>query len=232
MGLALVAMVLIWSSIDPFVSAVDLKLGDLWPSRQALWAAIAMTLIVVLQELPKEMDSRFHLVLLSKPISRYDYLLGKIIGIYMFSAIIMTGLVVFAFVSAWLQCEHGVFIGANLFLPWFHYMLYLWLFSVVAGIAGAFLSEAFCLMAVAMVLAGSYSVGILPMLKESGDFGTGMGLMFKVLYYMVPNFQYFGPSNFDTYGFSAPMYLILYVVGYTLLVLPLALKKFEQQSFM
>jgi ABC-type transport system involved in multi-copper enzyme maturation permease subunit len=232
LGMALAVMILIWATVDPFVSAHDLKLGDLWPSRAALWGTIIITLVVVLQELPKEMSSRFHLILLSKPISRYDYLMGKILGLFLFSSIYVSGLVLFSFLAQFLQCEDSVDMMSNLVLPWFHYVLYLWLFCVIAGVSGAFLSEAFSLIAIAVVLACSYAVGLLPMLKDSGEVGIGLGLLLKMVYYLVPNFQYFGPSNFDTYGFVAPLYLLVYVAGYTVLVLPLALLKFERQSFM
>ena len=212
------AMLIIWSSVDAFIAEEDLARGDLWTSRLALWSSLVISLFVVLQELPKEMASRFHLILLSKPITRYDYLLGKL-------------LILVSFLSLFLQCEEETPLFSNLVIPWFHYGLYLWLFSLTACLCGAFLSEAFCLIGVGMVLTGSYAVGLLPALREEGGLGAGTGLLMSFVYYCVPNFQYFSPSSFEDYGGMASIYLMVYVVGYTGIVLPLSLKKFDELSF-
>lgn len=229
--MVLVALGLIWTSVDPFVTYEDLSLGDLWTSRLALWSSLVIVLVVVLQELPKEMSSRFHLILLSKPISRFDYVLGKLLGLYAFGMAVLTVLVSLSYLSFFLQCEEDVPLGANFLLPWFHYSMYLWLFCVTTTICGAFLSEAFCLIGIAMVTIGSYVVGILPAMVEGGEVGGLGGLLMSMVYYVVPNFQYFGPSHFQDYGVMAPVYLLIYVIGYSGLVLPLALRQFSRISF-
>jgi ABC-type Na+ efflux pump permease subunit len=229
--MAIVTSLLIWSSIDPYMSDLDLMLGDLWHTRMALWGTIVISIVVLLQELPKEMNSKFHLILLSKPISRYGYLLGKLLGIFGFSMIVLTVLLLVSYFSASLQCEEAVPVIENLALPWLHYALYLWLFSLVSVVSGAFLNEAFCLMVLAVFLSGSYVIGMLSTFREGGDLGLVASLSLKFIYHGLPNFQYFGPSHYETYGVFAPFYLLVYVAGYTGLLLPFALKKFEEISF-
>jgi hypothetical protein len=80
-------------------------------------------------------------------------------------------------------------------------------------------------------LSGSYAVGLLPALRQEGSMGAGTGLLMSLVYYCVPNFQYFGPSSYEDYSGMASIYLLIYVVGYTGIVLPLSLKKFDELSF-
>jgi len=189
-GMALVAALLIWSSVDPFVVEDDLLIGDLWTTRLSLWSTLVICLTVVLQELPKEMTSRFHLILLSKPITRQGYIMGKVIGLFLFGLVVLSSLVFFSYISSFLQCDEDVALVPNLIMPWFHYALYIWLFSVVACLCGAFLNEAFCLIGIGVVFAGSYAVGLLPALREEAGLGALSGLLMGLIYYLVPNFQY------------------------------------------
>jgi ABC-type transport system involved in multi-copper enzyme maturation permease subunit len=231
LGMLSFAVLIIWSSVDSFVAEEDLARGDLWSSRLALWSTLVITLFVVLQELPKEMASRFHLILLSKPITRYDYIIGKLLGVFSLSMMALSVLVAVSYLSLFLQCEDEVPFVANFLVPWFHYGLYCWLFALTACLCGAFLSEAFCLIGIGMVFAGSYAVGLLPALREEAGVGAGSSLLMSFVYYAVPNFQYFGPSSFEDYGGMASIYLLIYVTGYTGIVLPLSLKKFDELSF-
>lgn len=230
-AMALVSAVLIWSSVDPYLSALDLSLGDLWHTRLALWSTIVISIVVLLQELPKEMSSKFHLILLSKPISRYGYLLGKLLGVYGFSMIHLSVLMLFSYLSASLHCHEPVPIVQNLALPWLHYGLYLWLFSLVSVVSGAFLNEAFCLMSLGVFLTGSYAIGMLSAISEGADLSLIASLCLKLVYHGFPNFQYFGLSHYETYGVFTPFYMFVYVAGYTGMILPCALKKFEELSF-
>lgn len=231
LGMLAVAAYFIWSSVDPYTAGTDLQLGDLWPSRLALISTIVVVITVMLQELPKEMASKFHLILLAKPISRNDYLLGKVIGLFIVSVITITVLLMVAYASFFFQCSHEVPPGPNLFRPWMHYVMYLWVFSLVAGVLGAFMTEAYSILLVAFYLLGSYGVGILPSLKMSEGLPTGGGVLLSIFYYLVPNFQYFGPSHFEDYGFLAPFCVLVYAIGYTGIILPYALYRFERLSF-
>ena len=219
---------MIYSSVDEYTAAADLQIGDLWTSRLALWGTMVLILAAVLQELPKEMSSRFHLILLSKPIGRSGYLLGKLVGSYMFAIFCLTILLAISYGSLVMQCREVAPITTNFLWPWIHYSLFLWLFCLIAVLSGAFLGEAFCIMAVAGFVALSFGVGLLPALLQA----SGLSMIWlRAFYYAVPNFQYFGPSNFDQYDIFAPICVALYIVGYSGLILPLGLFRFERISF-
>jgi ABC-type transport system involved in multi-copper enzyme maturation permease subunit len=219
---------LIVTSVDEYTAASDLQLGDSWTSRLALWGSMVLLLTAVLQELPKEMSSRFHLILLSKPIGRSGYLLGKLLGGYVFAIFWLTALLLVSYGSLVFTCREVVPLMSNLIWPWVHYALFLWLFCLIAVLAGAFLGEAFCIMAVSGFVALSFGVGLLPALLEA----SGISMVWlRVFYYAVPNFQYFGPSNFDQYDIFAPICVALYIIGYSGLLLPWGLFRFERISF-
>jgi len=230
LGLIAAAAVFIWMSVDPYVSKYDLEVGELTPTRYAMLCSLVITMVVLINELPKEMSVKFHLLILSKPISRLDYLLGKIFGLYVVGIVTVTALAFIAFAAMLFQCEEGVPLNQNLILPLCHYILYLWIFCVTAGIAGAFLSEAFCLIIVGIALTASYVVGLIPSIRDAGV-SAGAGLFLKLCYYMVPNYQYFGSSNFNDYSPLTLLYLFLYVLGYTGILLPTAISNFEKRSF-
>lgn len=230
LGLICAASIFIWLNVDPYFSHYDLEVGELTPTRYAMLCSVIITLVVLINELPKEMSVKFHLLVLSKPISRVDYLVGKILGLYVVGVVTVTVLTTVAFTAMMFQCEEQVPLNSNLILPLIHYLLYLWIFSVSAGVAGAFLSEAFCLIIIGMVLTASYIVGLIPSIREAGV-GAGAGLFLKICYYLVPNYQYFGSSNFSDYNPLTVLYLLVYVLGYTGIILPMAISNFEKRSF-
>ena len=230
LGLIIASSIFIWISVDPYLSHYDLEIGELTPTRYAMLCSVIISLVVLINELPKEMSVKFHLLVLSKPISRYDYLVGKIIGLYIVGIVTVTTLTTVAFTAMLFQCEEQVPLNSNLILPLLHYLLYLWIFSVTAGVSGAFLSEAFCLIIIGMALTASYVVGLIPSIREAGV-GAGAGLFLKMCYYLVPNYQYFGSSNFSNYSPLTLLYLTLYVIGYTGIILPTAISNFEKRSF-
>ena len=230
LGLVIAASIFIWLNVDPYFSKYDLEIGELTPTRYAMLLSVVIVLVVLINELPKEMSVKFHLLLLSKPISRLDYLLGKIIGLYLIAVIIVAILTTIAFTAMMFQCEENVPLNPNFILPLLHYLLYLWIFSVTAGVAGAFLSEAFCLIIIGIALTASYIVGLIPSIREAGV-SAGTGLFLKICYYIVPNYQYFGSSNFSDDNHLTLLYLTLYVLGYTGIILPTAIANFEKRSF-
>jgi ABC-type Na+ efflux pump permease subunit len=230
LGLIIGAAIFIWLNVDPYYSKYDFEIGELSPTKYAMFCSVIITLVVLINELPKEMSVKFHLLILSKPISRLDYLLGKIIGLYVVSVVTICILTTVAFTAMMFQCEEAVSLNPNFLLPLMHYVLYLWIFCVTAGVAGAFLSEAFCLIIIGMALTASYIVGLIPSIREAGV-GAGAGLFLKLCYYMVPNYQYFGSSNFHDYSPLTLLYLAFYVMGYTGIILPTAISNFEKRSF-
>lgn len=228
--LILGVMALIWSNIDPLTSDHDLKLGDLFPTQLALFGSLVVAMFVTLQELPMEMNSRFHLILLSKPISRTDYLLGKIIGIFALGGIVVTITTIFAFIAMTIQCKSEVPLMSNLLLPLFHYLLFIWVFAVAAGVAGAFLSEALCIMLTCFVFAATIAVSLIPIFLED-NLPWGAGWLLKLIYYLVPNSYYFSPGKFSEYTMTTPFLVTLYALGYTGVVLPTAIRNFNRISF-
>ncbi len=221
---------LIWFNTDPYAPAADLRRGDLVPCALAFYGSLVLALFVTIQELPMEMHCRFHLILLSKPISRTDYLVGKIIGIFCFGALVLAVTVPFAWLSQALQCEAEVPLLANLVKPLIHYTLYLWFFSVVAGITGAFMSEAFCMMITVFVFAGSIAVSLIPSILEK-KVNLGAEILLRAIYYMAPNIFYFRPQHYQEYSFYTPLLVAVYALAYSGLILPVAIRRFNQISF-
>lgn len=220
----------IYTLIDPFTPADELERGSLTATFFALIGAVITLLFVVLNELPKEISSKSHLLILSKPITRMDYFLGKIIGVFLFASISLALLVAFAYVSLVYHCEHQVPLLQNCIFPFFHYLLFLWMVSLLAGIIGVFLSEAMCIMISFFLLIGSYAIGLVPVLLEK-ELSLSAGIFLKGIYFFFPNFQYYELSEYEHYGWFSFFLLGIYSLGYTGIALPISLKYFEKKSF-
>lgn len=228
--IAIVSMVVIWFFTDPLLPLADIERGELFPNSLALFASIVLLFFVLLQELPKEMSCKFHLILLSKPLTRMDYLFGKIVGIYLFSWLYLLICLSFSYVSMMMQFDTEVPFESNWLKPLLHYSLYLWLLSVISALAGAFMGEAFCIIVIGITLVMSYVIGLIPSIIER-EISFSASIFLKIIYYIVPNFMYFGPKNFENYSYSTLLYLAVYVVGYTGLILPIGIRRFNQLSF-
>ncbi|MBF0243824.1 MAG: hypothetical protein HQL31_00945 [Planctomycetes bacterium] len=211
-------------------SGQDLLRGDLMGSSIAFYASLFIVLIIAMQELPKEIQAKSHLLLLSKSISRSGYLMGKIVGIFMFGVLCLMVACASAYGALVMSCRHEVPFLANFFWPFMHYSLFIWIFSVITGISGAFLNEAFCALGGGFCLVGSYAIGLIPGIAEKTH-DSGAVILLKSIYYIVPNIWYYRPGhylNFDGFNFLT---LVLYTLGYSGVLLPLALVKFKKISF-
>ncbi|MBF0196756.1 MAG: hypothetical protein HQL32_03565 [Planctomycetes bacterium] len=232
MGLWLGAVVLIWAMVDPMVSEADLARGDMYPTMLALGVSLVAMLFAVINEVSKEVSVRFHLLILSKPILRYEYLLGKILGAYLYSLISMIVFCLTAYIAMTLQVSYEVPIWANLLRPIIHFSMYLWIFSLVATVVALFVSEAFFLIIITLGLGGSYVIGLIPSLQGQAEFNSLAFLVLKGVYFIFPNFQYFASANFETYNWMIPILTFIYAAGYTGLILPLAIRSFNKKSFL
>ncbi len=219
-----------WFNTTEFTSQRDLAIGDLLPSNIALYGGVVLLVYVCLQELCMEMNSKFHLILLSKPISRDGYFLGKTLGVFCFTAIGVTIVLFSAYFFMSIRCREPVPLMANLILPWAHYLLCIWYFSVVATVAGLFLPEAFYIMTIAVMVVMSIVVSLIPSLLAKAVPGS-LGLLFKGFYYIAPNIWYFHSGNYVEYNFYTYPLLVLYTLGYTGILLPPAMKRFRTISF-
>jgi hypothetical protein len=228
---AAMVCVAIYSFTDSFFTLQDLAKGNLAPTETAVYGGLLILLFIVLNELPIEISSKSHLLILSKPISRNAYVLGKVLGCFTLSFLFLCFFLCVAYGCLVMQCEFDVPLMNNLYKPAFHFSCYLWVISVVSCICGLFLSEAFTIMILGFYIAGSFFIGILPSVLSKAGGGGSLEVLVKTIYFMFPNFQFFIAAEYQDYNSDIAIYMILYCIGISLFLLPITMNKFNKISF-
>ena len=221
----------IYSLTDSYTTAKDLIKGNLAPTEAAIGGALVVLIYIVLNELPIEISKKSHLLILSKPMSRTGYVMGKILGCYTLSVIVLSIFVAVAYMSLLTTCEHDVPFNNNFLKPLCHYMCFLWIITVMSCVCGLFLSEAFTIMILGFYAIGSYFIGVIPAIMVKSKAAGFLEILLNAFYFIFPNYQLFSPGEYLSYNIYVGMYLVLYSLCITLVVLPITLYKFNKISF-
>ncbi len=189
---------------------------------------VLITVFIGIQLVFREMEKRTIYMVLSKPLRRYHFLLGKFFGMALTLFLILCTLVSVFYLVLFLKGD------SNPRLLWSFYMIYLeWL--LITGIALLFSSFSTPLLSTMLTLA-SFFMGHLTesllMLKSrlSSEFSISL---LTLLFYALPNLEMFNvrtqmvhqlalPSGFFV---QATLYWILYLLSLLLLAITIFQKK-------
>lgn len=195
---------------------------------------LVVTVFVGTGLINKEIEKRTVLVLIAKPVSRLEFILGKHLGLSGVLAVLLSGLTALYFgVLALNQIE---FTGFSLLLAIFYTFVELMLLTAAALLFGVFTSS---LLATLLTI-GVYLVGHLS--QDIVAFGqlTDSALFQRVtngMYLVLPDLERLNLRNEAVYGtalFPAPPELmsdLLYGLLYTALLLTVAVFIFARREF-
>jgi len=189
-----------------------------------------MAIFLGISLVSKEIDRRTIYNILSKPVRRYEFLLGKYLGLAITLGVNMA---LMALMAGAIFPLMGEPLPAGLWLP--VGMIYL---EVLVVVAGSLLFSTFttttlsAVFAVAVYFMGHLSAPLMRIVKTSAGAARALGL---ALYYLLPNFDNF---NYKPYAFrpeTIPDGMVAASLGYGVLyiafVLSLAIFVFQRREF-
>jgi len=158
----------------------DLGLGSIH------FLGVLITIFIGIGLVFRELEKRTVFIILSKPVHRFEFLLGKFAGLAVTLLLVLTGLVSVFYVVLFLKGDPN-----PKFLLAFYLMYLEWL--MIAGIAVLFSSFSTPLLSVMLALAsffaGHLSASLLLLQKRIDS--EPINALLSALYYMLPNLEFF-----------------------------------------
>ncbi len=186
----------------------------------------------------KEIDKRTIYTILSKPLHRYEFLLGKFFGLSLTLFVNCSVMLIAVIIAlAVLSYQSRSYIGINWGVLPAGLLIYLELLMVVAValLFSSFSSPALStVFSVVFYIIGSLSQDLLVMAR-SIRFVPGKYLLIG-LYYILPNFSNFNYINIIAHdrafiSYSRVLYALLYAFLYTSVLLLITLLTFQRRNF-
>jgi ABC-type transport system involved in multi-copper enzyme maturation permease subunit len=181
----------------------------------------------------KEMDKRTLYALLAKPLSRWEFLLGKFVGLLMTLTVNTAAMALGLYAALWvvkhrLEGSDGYVLVA----------VYLILLKLGLIVALALMFSCFTTPFLAILFtAGIYVSGIFAAdlrVMKGVDMDPGTVKLLRVISYVLPNFENFNVMGAVAHGRSVPASLVgnatLYAVVYGAMVLTLAAVVFSKRN--
>lgn len=183
---------------------------------------LLMTLLVAIfsgaTDIPRDIESRMIMIILSKPIKRGEYLLGKYIGI------VVTCLTFFilAFIVAVIAhlFKAGEFYGFTLMIRQLFLIFAIFPFVAMTMMISTFLSDIGAMILTAVYLMFSVSLSAMSIFVDMLPKSLGVASYIHVIAYFFPNFFYF-LNSFQLFGLVA-ISVIIYSISLTVLFLMIA----------
>lgn len=211
--------------------------AQVWNAEVIRLATFALVIVMGATELPRDIETRTILILLSKPISREDVLLGKYVGLVLvaFFTVFLLGAVAQAggTVQAW-RTGASVVWQANLLQK----CIFIFLQAVVLGAVVVLLSTwlgeiPIILFSSVTLVAGSFIVYIHALVQiQHLPWETRTAL--RGLYFLAPNFSFFRhPPKLEEIGtvrWQHPAAVALYSLIYAAILLVLAMRSFRKRE--
>lgn len=191
---------------------------------------ILITIFIGINLVFREMEKRTIYLILSKPVRRYHFLLGKFLGLAFTLLLVLCGLVAMFYLILFLKGEHS----PRLLLSF--YTIYLeWL--MIAAIAILFSSFSTPLLSTMLTLACFFAGHLtesLLMLKSRMTSEVTNGFL-TVLFYILPNLELFNIRSAVVHNLPLPPAFLgeatLYWMFYLSTVLLLSIQIFQKKDF-
>ncbi|MFW6136537.1 MAG: ABC transporter permease [Candidatus Aminicenantaceae bacterium] len=179
----------------------------------------------------KEIDKRTVYTLLSKPIHRYQFLLGKFFGLTATLLVMVALMSLIFFIIAWL---HGASIGFPMLTALLFIFVELGLITAVAMMFSCFSTPILSsIYALAFYLIGHLSWGMKAFLEKMEP-GLGKAAV-QALFVLLPDLENFNFRTEVVHGLDIPFGILLpslgYGVVYTAFLLLLAMAIFRRRDF-
>jgi ABC-type transport system involved in multi-copper enzyme maturation permease subunit len=179
----------------------------------------------------KEIDKRTIYTLLSKPIQRYQFLLGKYLGLLLtlFVMLVLMTLIFFLFILL-----HNYPVGGSFFIAILFIFLELCLITAVAMLFSCFSTPILStLFSLSFYLIGHISWGLETLLNKIPQ--GGVKTLARFLYAFIPDLENFNFKTEVVHHLPIPpkiiLYSTLYGLFYTVFILALAIIIFRRRDF-
>jgi ABC-type transport system involved in multi-copper enzyme maturation permease subunit len=179
----------------------------------------------------KEIDKRTIYTLLSKPIQRYQFLLGKYLGLLL---TLFVMLVLMALIFLVLMLLHNYPVGGSFFIAILFIFLELCLITAVAMLFSCFSTPILStLFSLSFYLIGHISWGLETLLNKIPQ--GGVKTLARFLYAFLPDLENFNFKTEVVHHLPIPpkiiLYSTLYGLFYTVFILALAIIVFRRRDF-
>jgi ABC-type transport system involved in multi-copper enzyme maturation permease subunit len=179
----------------------------------------------------KEIDKKTIFTLISKPIERWQFLLGKFLGLVL-TLFVMTGLMSLIFLVIVFVYTHRI--ETNLLLALLFIFIELVLITAVAILFSSFSTPILSsLFAVSFYLIGHFSWGLQTLIQKTRP-GPGR-ILVRGIYAVLPDLENFNFKTEAVYGLAVQpkvyLYSAVYGLVYTSFVLALAVLIFRRRDF-
>lgn len=190
-----------------------------------------MAILIGTSLVHKEIDKKTIYTLMSKPLRRFEFLLGKFLGLALTLLVMFTLMTVFF--QAYLLLLGGG-LNARVFLAALYIFLEMVLLTAVAILFSTFSTPILAsLFSLSFFLIGHFSRGLQTLISKvpAGFSRTGL----RMLYLVLPDLENFNFKTEVVHGLPLPAPLLLtsaaYGLFYTLLILALAVAVFRRRDF-
>jgi ABC-type transport system involved in multi-copper enzyme maturation permease subunit len=204
---------------------------DLGMAATALLGAI-VAIFVGTSLINKEIEKRTVLVLIAKPISRSEFIVGKHLGLVGVLAVVVTIMtVIYLGMLSWAKIDYSL---PSLLVAQGFLILELSLLTAVAIVFGVFTSSILAtLLSFGVYLMGHISSDLLKLGQISKN--ESIEAFTRGLYVILPNLERFNLKNDAIYGLLPSqgelLQSLIYAVLYTILLLTVAIIIFSRRQF-
>lgn len=191
-----------------------------------LLISILMAVFIGATDIPRDIETGLIMMLLAKPISKYQYLLGKFVGVLGLCAIFYFGAELTIFITYYSNNGESYPVGVMLR----QLLLFFALLPVVSltVMISCFVADFSAMILTSIYLISSLSVSIVPILIQLIPKSFGVAFYFMIIYYFFPNFIYFFQS---CSSFSiVTLTLIMYSVSISIIFMSIAYYRIERRD--
>lgn len=183
---------------------------------------LLMTLLVAVftgsTDIPRDIESRMIMIILSKPIRKGEYLMGKYLGILFICLSFFATASIVAVISHWFKA--GEFYETKILIRQAYLVLAILPFVAMTMMISTLLSDIAAMIITAVYVMFSVSASTMSVFVDLLPQSLGVSFYVHVFAYFFPNFFYF-LNSFEVFGLVA-LSLIFYSFSLTLLFLMLA----------
>lgn len=220
--------------------AVDMALGTV------SFAGLLVVLFVGINLLAKDLDKKTIYMILARPVSRVQYILGKFLGLVLLILFTMTLLAIFAFISIFLVKSSYPDFFQNfswvlVLLAIAYSTLGLILLSALSFLFASFASTSFITFVLTVVtyLIGHSVSDVKALVESPNEAGIIVSSLtvkiVKVAYYLFPNLSFFNLKTQAAHALPIPLTYIVWTTSYwsfyTVLAIGFAALLFRRSEF-
>ena len=213
---------------DVVAQLVNVQQGQ--PVLFSTFFAFAMACLIAIfagaTEIPRDIETRFIMLIMAKPIRRADYIVGKYVGV------LALCLIFFLAVEAAIVFGHlfktGEMYSLGLIFRQFNIMFGILPLVACTVMISCFLSDFSAMIVTAIYLLFAVTVSVIPLLVAMIPDGIGINSYLFIFYYFFPNFVYFFQS-FSLFGLLG-LALIAYSVAVSTIFLVIGHIQFDSRD--